>query len=101
MFKQLLVTSLFVLVFAVVGFAQPANDNCADARDDERPAAGFQQGAGGGDGASVGRLRSRGNGRRAPKLPRTHFSVRILANIDAQCSFGLGVNPNSFSYLFV
>lgn len=31
MFKQLLVTSLFVLVFAVVGFAQPANDNCADA----------------------------------------------------------------------
>ena len=31
MFKQLLVTFLFALFFAAVGYAQPANDNCADA----------------------------------------------------------------------
>ncbi|MBK9013736.1 MAG: T9SS type A sorting domain-containing protein [Saprospiraceae bacterium] len=29
--RHLLVTLLFTLVFAAVGFAQPANDNCADA----------------------------------------------------------------------
>lgn len=31
MFKQLLGTLVFSIVFAVLGYAQPANDNCADA----------------------------------------------------------------------